>query len=152
MTKVIDTRTKKLNPVIVHELPASGPIGDLSDNIEIVDGPNWEDKAALLAFMEEYVMVMIQSSGHVNEEQYVETRNDGVLQMIERGVWQKVKRKFVEVLARAKPNKITTPKFIDSTGANSVKVIKTPSLKYLFEMRDNNPLGQPWLEGILQEA
>lgn len=152
MAKTIDTRENKVGQAQQHDLPATGPVGDVAADIETVDTPHWQNKAKEMAFMEEIVEVKIMATGNQNDELFVPIFNDGRPQYIMRGQWQKVKRKFVEVLARAKGEKLTTSEYRDSTGARATRINVIPSLQYPFEMRDNNPDGQVWLQRILQEA
>lgn len=147
--KSTDTRSQKIGQPQSFELPSSGAVPPLEDEITTVDTPNWKEKAKILAFMDEMVEVKIVSSGGINEEQFVEVKNGGITQFVPRGQWQRVKRKFAEVLARAKRDAVDTIKFTDSTGANSVKIVKIPALKYPFEMRDSNPDGMVWLQRVL---
>jgi hypothetical protein len=102
--------------------------------------------------MEEIVQVHIPITGAPNEEQFVDVANGGVKQFIARGQWQNVRRKFVEVLARAKAMRVTTPKYTDSAGNDSTRLVQTPALKYPFEMRDKNPDGPVWLQRVLAEG
>ena len=149
----IDSTQFSLQPDRVIDLPESGPVGDVTERIEMqADTPRLGAKLDELEFMNELVDVRIIETGNPADEHVVELRNDGVPQFIIRGQWQRVKRKFVEVLARAKKDSIATPEFEDSTGARSTRILKTASLQYPFEMRDQNPKGYPWLQGILSEG
>jgi len=148
----INTQEEKVGQEQVFDLPACGPVGELVDEIETVDTPHWESKAEMESFMEEVVQVRIADTGGVNEEQFIDVKNNGRTQMIRRGVWQNVKRKYVEVLARAKRDNITTNKYTDASGNDSTRIIKAPVLKYPFEMRDRNPDGHVWLQRVLAEV
>lgn len=153
MARRTNTNEEKVGQQITHELPASGPVGELTDTIETVDTPRWEEKAKNLAFMNEMVTVQIHDTGSINEEQFVEVRNDGKPQFIERGKPQTIRRMFVEVLARAKKEGISTPEYTDATGARATKIIRSPSLRYPFSVvEDRNPEGRTWLTRILAEA
>lgn len=149
--RTTDTRDGKIGQQQSFDLPASGKVPPLEDEITTVDTPNWKDKAKVLAFMDQMVEVKIVNSGGINEEQIVEVTNGGIKQYIMRGQWQKVKRKFAEVLARAKRDSVDTVQFTDATGVKSVRIVKMPALKYPFEMRDSNPDGMVWLQRVLME-
>lgn len=150
--KTVNTQEEVVGQNQIFDIPASGKVGQLKDEIETVDTPFWKDKAKNLAFMEEIVTVQIADTGGINEEQYVAVYNCGTPQFIQRGIPQQVKRKYVEVLARAKREGIDTPEYTDPTGARAVRVTKTPSLKYPFMVNDPNPDGPVWLQRILAEA
>jgi hypothetical protein len=127
---------------------------DFASKFETVDTPLSSDHAKELLFMEEYVTVLIPAGNNPDaEEQFVDVGNNGVRQFIQRGVEQRIKRKFVEVLARAKREKISTPEFTDATGARATKIVRTPALIHGFQVtEDKNPNGHAWLRGILAEA
>jgi hypothetical protein len=148
----VDTREQQVGQEQSYDIPAFGPAGHPELEIEVCDTPNWKDKAKNLAFMEEVVQVHIPITGAPNEELFIDVSNGGVKQFIERGRWQNVKRKFIEVLARAKAMRVTTPKYTDSEGNDSTRLVQTPALKYPFEMRDKNPNGPVWLQRVLAEA
>lgn len=136
------------------ELPATGPVGDIEHDIEPVsDGPQWKDKAAQLAFMNEELEINIMQTGAVNEEPVVQLGNNGRNQFVIRGQWQKVKRKYVEVLARSKRERVRTEEYTDGNGDNATKIVINAGLKYPFSVRnDPNPKGKAWLEKVLAEA
>ena len=86
-------------------LPASGSIVQAVENlkdIEIVDKPMQDSYAEELAFMEEKLEVVVNEDTNPNAENPVQISVNGVNQFFMRGQPQVVKRKFVEVLARAK--------------------------------------------------
>lgn len=117
-----------------------------------VGTPDFKDHAENLAFMEERVLVRVMESADKNAEKIVEVFNDGVPQRFVRGQWQIAKRKFVEVLARAKPFSVQTPEMTDGNGNRTTAINVSHGLRYPFEMRDDNPRGQAWLQGVIQEA
>lgn len=147
----LDTQECKVGQGQCFELPASGPVGELIDEVKSIDTPNFKSKAKLLAFMEEPVKILIKNTGMPEESQFVEVGNNGTVQFIERGKWQTVKRKFVEVLARAKKYAVQTQKYKDQDGADSTKIVTIPALVHNFETQDS-PDGKVWLNRILAEA
>lgn len=120
--------------------------------IETVDTPNFAQHADNLLFMEESVDVLVFPSADKNAEQVVDTYCNGIPQRFIRGQWLTVKRKFVEVLARAKPFNVSTPEIIDGNGNRATSIQTFTGLRYPFEMKDNNPRGAAWLRGILAEG
>lgn len=148
----VNTQEEKVGQNQSYDLPVDGPIGDLEPDIVHCDAPRMKDKAKELAFFNEIVEVRIHSTGNKNEEQFCEFGNNGVPQFIQRGVWQKVRRKFVEVMARAKVGDVQTPEFENLAGERATRIQVTQSLKYPFEMRDKNPDGQVWLQRVLAEG
>jgi hypothetical protein len=110
------------------------------------------DQAETLQFMEEEVAVCVFTSTDKNAETVVEVFCNGTPQRFIRGQWQIVKRKYVEVLARAKPFSVTTPEVLDSNGDRTTRIDINNALRYPFEMKDKNPKGAAWLHGILSES
>lgn len=117
-----------------------------------IDSQDFKQFAGNLDFMEERVMVRIMPTAEKNAEQIIDIYNGGVLQMFVRGEWVICKRKYVEVLARAKPFSVATPEVRDGAGGRTTSITTTTGLRYPFEMQDRNPHGEPWLRGILAEA
>lgn len=103
-------------------------------------------------FMEEDVIVTVSTSTDPNAEPIVTVYNNGTPQHFPRGVAVICKRKYVEVLARAKPFNVSTPEITDSNGDRTTKIVKNTGLRYPFDMRDRNPNGQAWLSSVIQEA
>lgn len=139
-----------------HVIPSTGDLDrdDFRANFETIDTPVQSAHFKELAFMEELVEIEIPCGPNPDaEEQFIPIMNNGITQYVQRGVPQYIKRKFVEVLARAKRDKITTPEIIDSTGARATKIVSTSALIHNFAMlTDNNPNGRTWLKRVLAEA
>jgi hypothetical protein len=153
--KELDTNELQVGQTQSFDVPTTGSIDrdDFHDQFETVDTPNWKEQAKTLAFMEEIVAVRVHESENPNAEQLIQTSVNGINQFFIRGEVQKVKRMFVEVLARARPENVTTPEYVDAKGNRATRIVKTHGLKYPFSViSDRNPDGHAWLEGILREA
>lgn len=147
-----DVKVGQDKPLII---PTSGDIGNIQrtdQQIEVVDGPSLGDYAAELAFNEEYVEVTVHETTDKNAAMLVDVYCNGVPQRFIRGQTQRVKRKFVEVLARAKQTRIKTE--VEMRGNDPVnKIVRTTGLRYPFRVdNDRNPKGQDWLKRILMQA
>lgn len=122
--------------------------------IEKVDGPDWKNTAELEKFMNEEVEILVYEPIDENEPFLVDPSVNGTRQFIIRGVPQKVKRKYVEVLARSKRNMVSARGYIDrqtQEAVNEVRVNK--SLMYPFQiLEDPNPNGPAWLRKVLAEG
>lgn len=148
------------NPFQTHEieLPATGHIdrGDemFTQDIEIENEESFKKGMELAKFMEDELLVEVHESADPNAEQFIQTYVNGVPQFFERGKVQKVKRMFIEALARAKPYTMQTPEFIDGNGNRSTKIVKTSALKYPFAVISDpaGERGRRWLENILMSA
>lgn len=117
-----------------------------------MEDPHFKSYVDEMEFMEEQVVVRVHQSSDKNAEAIVTVWNDGKPQRFQRGVAQIVKRKYVEVLARAKPFSVSTPEGTDGNGNRNTSIKTQTGLLYPFEMHDKNPLGQAWLQRVLQEA
>lgn len=108
--------------------------------------------AAQLAFMEERMEVMVHESTDSNAEPIVHVACNGINQFFPRGEPVTVKRKFVEVLARAKQTSIST-QTVNTDRDVINRINKHTALRYPFSViRDENPKGAAWLKSVLASA
>lgn len=138
-------------------LGADTSLDDLRDQLNAkvshdVNDPHLQKFMTDAAFMEEHVLVRVATSTDPTATKIVETWCNGIPQRFIRGEFVKARRKYVEVLARAKPFSVTTPEVIDANGDRTTVMRTTSGLLYPFEMNDPNPMGQHWLRRVLQEA
>ncbi len=128
-------------------------IGEIGQHeIEVVDRVAPADAMALEAFMNEPVTIMVHESTEEDEPDLVLVGVNGVTQYLKRGDAQTVKRKYVEVLARAK---LTDYKqnLDPQLGELMNRLKQRHALKYPFSViEDRNPKGGAWLKSILAEA
>lgn len=108
--------------------------------------------AAQLAFMEEQMDVMVHESTDPNAELMVDVYCNGTPQRFIRGQVQTVKRKYVEILARAKQTHISTKVHQDPENVYN-RIDKHSALRYPFSVvRDSNPKGVVWIKSVLSAA
>jgi hypothetical protein len=120
-------------------------------HIEAVDRPVDKDWADQMKFNEEPVKIVVHDSTEKNAERVVEVWNNGISQRFIRGQEQVVKRKFMEVLARAKITSYTQEKVRDEDGNESYRNIPHTALRYPFSViEDLNPRGREWLRTVLE--
>ena len=94
---------------------------------------------------------MLHESTDDNAENPVFTACNGVTQYFYRGIPQKVRRKFVAILASCKEHSVSTPEYTAQDGSRAMGIRRTSSLKYPFSIiSDTNPRGAAWLKGLLQ--
>lgn len=142
----VDTTNEYLgnaNPVTIGEIGR----GDV-DEIETVVSM---DAAAMEAFMNEILTVVVMSSADENDTDMVPVGVNGVMQYFKRDTYQDVKRKYVEVLARRKRTDFT--QILDHTMGEKMNILsRRHALKYPFQViNDPNPKGHAWLKQILSE-
>lgn len=153
--KIIDATDNQIGQEGIVTLSSTGDAKDALEKpeIQVVDGPEWKDKAALLAFMEEPVTVVVHTSSDKYAVQIPEIWVDGRVQRFLRGEEIVVKRKFVEGLARAKLDSYQNQEYTDENGDRNFRYPKSVALKYPFAVtRDENPRGAAWLKKVLAEA
>lgn len=119
-----------------------------------------DDRAKALQFMEEFVLIEIaEGQDQNNPEPHVflcvngEGAGPGNIPYAPRGRPISIKRKFVEVLARARPASYGNIEKTDpNTGERTFEYPKKTALKYPFTViEDKNPMGSKWLRQILAE-
>ena len=143
---------------IVEELArALRSVGDAKDalddrELEVIDKPPSKEKLEALAFMEEEVIIKVHDTTDPNAVPVPPVWNDGRVQYFIRGQEQKVKRKFVERLARAKLTTFTQREEFDATGSRTFVQVPHTSLLFPFELvEDKNPKGRDWLRTVLRD-
>ena len=127
---------------ILDDTPTIDPVSQVADLREL---------AASEAFMNEMVEVMVHSSTDENQAPHVILNCNGTNQPIMRGVPTRVRRKYVEILARMKETKYS--QVTRNPGApDQIDMIARHGLAYPFEMmHDDNPRGRAWLSNVLAE-
>lgn len=103
------------------------------------------------AFMNEIVTVLVHSSTNENEPPHIIVNCNGTNQPIVRGQPTRVRRKYIEILARMKETRYSqvtpNPAAPDVTQMNA-----RHGLVYPFELvEDTNPRGRAWLSNVLAE-
>lgn len=146
-------------------LPASGAI-PRGEQIEALDKPLTDDYAAALAFNEEPVTIMIEPGQEENAPRVIDIWVNGKGAEVldpKTNRWNEInclpvggvittKRKYVEVLARAKLDKVST-KHDDATVANPEnRIVRNTSRRAVFQvMHDPSPKGREWLTRLMTE-
>lgn len=138
-----------------RRMKSTGPARDALEGayIERVDGPDFEDKAALLAFNEEKIEVLVHDTTEKHASKIIETWVDGKSQRFLRNHPQVVRRKFVEALVRAKETAFSQQIVQDDNGFDTYQNNPHTAPRFPFSVvRDPNPKGAAWLRKILAEA
>lgn len=112
-----------------------------------------KDHAAMLQFLDEPVTVNIAETSEPGAENPVVLWVNGRSCVIPRGRDMTVRRMYVELLLRAKPEGINTRITRDGDGNVKNHVDKTRALKYPFAIvHDTNPRGRAWAQKVRSEA
>lgn len=105
------------------------------------------------AFMNEPVEIVLAESNNDNDAPVIVLNVNGVSMPIARGVPVKVKRKYVEVLARCKETKYRQPDRNMANPEGGNELVGATALSYPFEvLHDPNPKGGAWLRAVKLEA
>ena len=127
---------------ILDDTPTIDPVSQVADLREL---------AASEAFMNEMVEVMVHSSTDENQAPHVILNCNGTNQPIMRGVPTRVRRKYVEILARMKETKYSQVTR-NPAPPDQIDMIARHGLACPFEMlSDENPRGRAWLSNVLAE-
>ena len=127
---------------ILDDTPTVDPVSQVVDLREL---------AASEVFMNEMVEVMVHSSTDENQAPHVILNCNGTNQPIMRGVPTRVRRKYVEILARMKETKYSQVTR-NPAAPDQIDMIARHGLAYPFEMlSDENPRGRAWLSNVLAE-
>lgn len=135
-----------------EETRTVGEIGGHA-GIDVVDKPLPKGALEIEAFMNEMVTIVVNAPHDPDEPMLVQVGVNGVNQFIPRGEPIAVKRKYVEVLARAKRTDFAQnlDERLGETAFNQVRPMH--SLRFPFSMiHDPNPNGGAWLTAVLAEA
>ena len=127
---------------ILDDTPTVDPVSQVADLREL---------AASEMFMNEMVEVMVHSSTDENQSPHVILNCNGTNQPIMRGVPTRVRRKYVEILARMKETKYSQVTR-NAAAPDQIDMIARHGLAFPFEMlSDENPRGRAWLQNVLAE-
>lgn len=139
--------------VVKYDIGEGIPLTEINSGgggIEQVAGFDPRD-IDLEAFMNERLVVIVYEDNREGALRIIRPEVNGVAQPIVRGVKTKVKRKYVEVLARG-VNTGYDQVQRDPSDRASLDMIPTTRQSYPFSViYDPNPLGREWLETIMAE-
>lgn len=150
--KTIDAMDHQIGQDGVTTMEPVGPAILDKPDIQVVDGPNFKEKAAALLFNEEPVTVTVATDADKFSSRIVTVRVNGRVQNFIRGEAITVKRKYVEALARSKPVNYRNEEYLNTDGDKAFRWPSTTGLLYPFQVNeDRNPNGPAWLRKILAE-
>ncbi|OGT57516.1 MAG: hypothetical protein A3E01_08230 [Gammaproteobacteria bacterium RIFCSPHIGHO2_12_FULL_63_22] len=145
-----DTMDHKVGQDHPRDMPAEGPARLDPPLVQPVDQPLNLEKAELLKFMEDVLIVNIHDSTNPTDDPTPMVWNDGVSMLLIRGKEQPVKRKFVEILARMKRVTFTQERLPNNEGYRNVP--HSALLVPFAVVSDPNVRGGAWLKAILAEG
>lgn len=164
--KEFDSRSIKANPRPTIELPPLGVEVDRSADLVEVETPLLKKDYDKLAFNEEPVTILIHRSGEkfspnctdlisINGTKAEMLFRNGWVQIgyLPRGVSITTKRKYVEALAGAKTDTVST-NVIEKDGEDPRNFIERVVVNVcaFSVLEDANPLGAEWLGALLRRS
>jgi len=149
----VDTTNEQIGQDQTKHISGSGEAAVTYDSgIESVPGPGFESLAEYEKFMNQPIKLMVYPPMNDGDEPIVQVAVNNVNQFVIRGREQTIKRKYVEVLARAKKVNISAHGYKDRDGEAKNVVNVNSSLEYPFQvLEDRDPRGPAWLRKILAE-
>jgi hypothetical protein len=144
-------------PVKSLDVPVDGRLEDLDRPDLILEAggePLFEgdsSKARELAFMEEYIDILVAESTNPNDQPLVPLWVNGRPQWLLRGQVTRVKRHYADRLGRARNEdvKVSVAKNADGEVVN--RTSKPSALAFPFSVvEDKNPLGKAWLAKLMR--
>lgn len=103
------------------------------------------------AFMNEVLTIEVAETTNENEPPSITLSVNGITQPVFRGYPTRVRRKYVEVLARCKETKYNQ-RNIDPSRPDKIELEPRTGLVYNFQViEDPNPKGRAWLRAVLAE-
>ena len=112
-------------------------------------GKKWEEE---MAFMNEIITVRVHPTTDKNANPFPEVWVNGRVQRFVRGAEQKVKRMFVDRLARSKGTTFDNVKTKDMDGEDKFVYPSHTAEVYPFVVINDSPKGEQWLKKVLSEA
>jgi len=126
-----------------------GEIGE-AESIEVVSEKNFMKTAELASFMNEIVTILVHQSSEDGALDFAPVQVNGLNQPMLRGAESKVKRKYVEALARTRTTKYVQ-QVIDPTRPENIQMKELCTLTYPFAVihDPSGDFGRRWLEEIV---
>jgi len=126
-----------------------GEIGE-AEPIEVVSEKHFVQAAALEKFMNDIITIVVHQSSEDGALDFAPVQVNGLNQPMLRGAESKVKRKYVEALARTRTTKYVQ-QVIDPTRPENIQMISRTVLSYPFAVIHDpaGDSGRRWLEAIV---
>ncbi|MFA6972408.1 MAG: hypothetical protein WC208_13565 [Gallionella sp.] len=158
--KMVESQEHKVGQDGVREFQADGELN--KPKSKTVDGHHMIEVAGVeatnkkwldeMAFMNEIVTVRVHPTTDKNANPFPEVFVNGRVQRFVRGAEQKVRRCFVEVLARAKGTTFDNVKSKDPEGEDKYSYPTHTAEVYPFVVINDTPKGEAWLKSVLAQA
>lgn len=146
-----DMPVGQLDNIIIPSL--GEPLVREAESITPVAAPMTSDDFDMLMFMEELVRIRIETLPEKNPRKFVDVYVNGKVEWIPVGQPWILRRKFVEVLARAKPINIQTKhESAEQSLDPKNEIVRTVYSQFPFTVIQDTPRGIEWLNRIIAEG
>jgi len=143
-TEVVNEKLAQGKSMSLGEIGDPGPIEKVAEN-------DFIKSAQLEAFMQEVLTILVHPSSEEGALDIAPPQVNGLNQPIIRGVESKVKRKYVEALARCRVTKYEQ-RVQNASRPENIQMVEKCTLSYPFAvLHDPNPNGRAWLEAIMSQ-
>lgn len=155
---MIKSNAKEFNSEKLTQDPAEMTLPEIgSQKLEIIDGASLfkddKDGKMLQAFMEERVEIQITPTAVADGDAIACPSVNGVSQPIFCGRRQRVKRKYIEALARNRVTDVFQSQYSDPLMyADNLRLSRNTNLAFTIVSYGDSETGQRWLDKILREA
>jgi hypothetical protein len=138
-------------------LPPVEDASDLDDQVIVADasdGLKSTDYLDELAFMNEEIEIILNRGREKHAPEFEQFGVNGRIIWIKAGVPTRIKRCYLEVMARSQPVDIRTHSGEDQSDALTFnRVERTQSAGFSFSvLKDPNPKGAAWLAKVIRES
>lgn len=116
-----------------------------------VDNPLFKEKLENMAWDQQMLEVHIHESADKDAQQVFEITVNGESELFRRGERKRVKRMFVEGLARAKPISYSNEEYLGGDGRQHVRYPTHKGLRYPFALVNPSARDNAWLNSILAQ-
>jgi hypothetical protein len=138
--------------IATRTLPTIDTDADRESVIEPVDKLLRTAELAQEKFMNDVLTIRIERGREKHAPQWVDVYVNGVLQWVKIGEPQKIKRKFVEVLARSQPFSVQTDHGTTNEERPQNRLHRSQFAQYPFSvLHDPSPMGNEWLQRVYME-
>uniref|UniRef100_A0A6M3L605 Uncharacterized protein n=1 Tax=viral metagenome TaxID=1070528 RepID=A0A6M3L605_9ZZZZ len=120
------------------------------EKIEIVSEERMRQAADLEAFMHEEVEIMVPPGNSDSDIPVLLVNVNGINQPIVRGKRQRIKRKYIEALARSRFTRYDT-KAPDHNTPDMIQLNHYTTVSYPFTVYKDTPKGHAWLQEIIAQ-
>jgi len=133
------------------EISATGPASVRHSQIEVIPEAKMEAKAKDAAFMNEYVTILIQGSEDPDAPIFVQSGHNGTDQYIQRGVPQRIKRKFLYSLIAAKKTAQASSFGKDGSGREFNRLTGRTSTTHRIDLLEDTQEGRKMFAQWMQQ-